>query len=289
MDDARDPYVSVRGLDRRAFLRGAAASLPLAYAAQGDLAISARAADPPTRPGDPPSPAGMIVRQTKPTNLEMPFSTLDDFLTPNDRFYVRTHFEVPDLKTTTWKLSVEGEVERPFELTYDALREMPSRTVTSILECSGNGRVFLEPPQVSIRWELGGVGNAEWTGVPLAAVLDRAGVKPNAVEVILEGTDRVEFTEPQSPTPGAIPYARSLPLTKAKAPEVLLAYEMNGQPLPPRHGHPVRAIVAGWYGMASVKWLRRIIVSATNPSTVTSRRWPTPSGSGGTGCPAWSP
>ena len=135
---------------------------------------------------------------------------------------------------------------------------MPSQTVTALLECSGNGRVFLEPPQVSIRWELGAVSTAEWKGVPLAAVLERAGVKPNAVEVILEGSDRGEFKAPDPKTPGVIPYARSLPLAKAKAPEVLLAYEMNGEPLPPRHGHPVRAVVAGWYGMASVKWLKRV-------------------------------
>jgi DMSO/TMAO reductase YedYZ molybdopterin-dependent catalytic subunit len=121
--------------------------------------------------------------------------------------------------------------------------------------------VFLEPPQVSLRWELGGVGNAEWTGVPLAAVLERAGIKPCAVEVILEGFDRGQYKEPNPQTPGVISYARSLPLAKARAPEVLLAYRMNGEELPPRHGHPVRAVVAGWYGMASVKWLKRVIVT----------------------------
>ena len=130
-----------------------------------------------------------------------------------------------------------------------------------LLECSGNGRVFLKPPQVGIRWELGAVSTALWTGVPLADVLDEAGVKPTAVEVILEGADHGEFTEPNPKTPGAISYARSLPMAKAKAPEVLLAYQMNGHDLPPRHGQPVRAVVAGWYGMASVKWLRRIIIT----------------------------
>jgi DMSO/TMAO reductase YedYZ molybdopterin-dependent catalytic subunit len=249
------------GLDRRDLLRGALA-LPLAYAAHGAARVAgATGEDAP--PQDRRVPSGLVSRQRHPDNLEFPFSTLDSdrFLTPNDQFYVRTHFEVPDLDAETWKLGVEGEVEHPFEIGHDELRRMPSKTVTALLECSGNGRVFLDPPQVGIRWELGGVSTAEWKGVPLATVLERAGVKPGAVEVILEGSDRGEFKEPHPKTPSVIPYARSLPLAKAKAPEVLLAYEMNGEPLPPRHGHPVRAVVAGWYGMASVKWLRRLIVT----------------------------
>ncbi len=242
------------GVGRRDLLRGAVA-LPFAQALGGRAAFGADDGD--------RRPTGMISRQRDPENLEFPFSALDNrrLLTPNEQFYVRTHFEVPEIGAKTWNLKVEGQVERPFEIGYDELRRMPSQTVTALLECSGNGRVFLEPPQVSIRWELGAVSTAEWKGVPLAAVLKRAGVRPNAVEVILEGSDKGEFKEPNPKTPGVIPYARSLPLAKAKAPEVLLAYEMNGEPLPPRHGHPVRAVVAGWYGMASVKWLKRIIVT----------------------------
>lgn len=243
------------GFGRRDLLRGAVA-LPLAQALGGRAAVFG--ADDGDR-----RPTGMIGRQRDPENLEFPFSALDTrrILTPNDLFYVRTHFEVPEIGARTWNLKIQGEVERPFELSYDELRRMPSQTVTALLECSGNGRVFLEPPQVGIRWELGAVSTAEWKGVPLAAVLDRAGVRSNAVEVILEGADKGEFKEPNPKTPGVIPYARSLPLAKAKAPEVLLAYEMNGEPLPPRHGHPVRAVVAGWYGMASVKWLKRVVVT----------------------------
>jgi len=232
-------------------------ALPLAFAARSSRSAALGADDGDRRP------TGMIGRQRSPENLEFPFSTLDTgrILTPNDSFYVRTHFEVPGVEAKTWRLGIEGEVERPFELSYDELRRMPSTTVTALLECSGNGRVFLEPPQVSIRWELGAVSTAAWTGVPLSAVLERAGLKPSAVEVILEGSDKGEFKEPNPRTPGVIPYARSLPLAKAKAPEVLLAYEMNGEPLPPKHGHPVRAVVAGWYGMASVKWLKRVVVT----------------------------
>lgn len=201
--------------------------------------------------------------QKNPDNLEFPFSTLDTgrLLTPADKFYVRTHFEVPELDAKNWRLKVEGAVNQPFEIDFDELRRLPARTITALLECAGNGRVMLDPPQTGIRWELGGVGTAEWTGVPLAALLERAGVKPQGVEVVLEGFDAGEFKPPQLPTPGKIHYARSLPLAKAgKADEVILAWAMNGGDLAPRHGHPVRAVVAGWYGMASVKWLRRILV-----------------------------
>jgi DMSO/TMAO reductase YedYZ molybdopterin-dependent catalytic subunit len=244
---------------RRDLLRGALV-WPLAYAGQGAIRGAAED-DSPARPDRRPS--NLIGRQRNPDNLEFPFSTLDidRFLTPNEQFYVRTHFEVPKLEAKTWRLAVEGEVSKPFEIGYDELRKLPARTVPALLECSGNGRGFLKPPQVGIRWELGAVGTAEWTGVPLAAIIERAGVKPGAVEVVLEGADKGEFQPPLPRTPGKIAYARSLPLSKARQEEVLLAYAMNGEELPPRHGHPVRAVVPGWYGMASVKWLERIIVT----------------------------
>ena len=122
---------------------------------------------------------GVISRQRNPNNLEFPFPTLSSFLTPNEQFYVRTHFEVPELDADTWRLKVEGAVERSFEISFDELRKMPSQKVTALLECAGNSRVFLKPPQVSIRWEQGAVSNAEWTGVPLSVVLERAGLKKN--------------------------------------------------------------------------------------------------------------
>lgn len=243
----------VDGIDRRGFLKGAAA-LPLAFAAAGDLRASAQSVG---RGGTP----GMITRQKEPENLEFPFSSLDGFRTPNEHFYVRSHFESPKIDPATWRVSIQGEVERPFELGTEELRRMPSKSVTALLECSGNGRIFLEPPQIGIRWELGGVGNAESIGVPLADVLERAGVRTGAVEVILEGADGGEFKPPREKSPGKIPYARSLSLEKARTTEVLLAYKMNGEELPPKHGHPVRVVVPGWYGMASVKWLKRIIVT----------------------------
>lgn len=243
------------GLDRRTFLGGAAAGvLPLVSAVRGE--------EPPAQPQPAkasPLP-GVITRLKHPDNLEFPFASLNSFLTPNEQFYVRTHFHVPELDAKSWRLKIEGAVSKPLEIDFDELRKMPSHTVTSILECSGNSRVFLKP-QNSIRWELGGVSNAEWTGVRLSDVLERVGVKKNAVEVIAEGADKGAIKPPSAPTPGVIPFARSLSLQKARRPEVLLAYKMNGKDLPAAHGAPVRLLVAGWYGMASIKWLQRLIVT----------------------------
>jgi DMSO/TMAO reductase YedYZ molybdopterin-dependent catalytic subunit len=203
--------------------------------------------------------AGLIIREKEPENLEFPFSALNTSVVPNEQFFVRSHFSVPSVNLKTWRLKVEGLVEDPCEVTYDELCKMPSRTVTMALECAGNSRIFLSPKVGGLQWEMGAVGNAEWTGVPLVDVLNRAGVKPGAVEAVLEGADTGEIKkEPVSP--GKINYARSLPMTKAILPEVILAYQMNGEELTPAHGFPLRAIVPGWYGMASVKWLNRILI-----------------------------
>src|SRR5439155_3275022 len=201
----------------------------------------------------------LIVREQEPLNLEMPFSTLHGFKTPNESFYVRCHFPIPEITASKWSLKVEGEVEAPFSLSYEELLALESRTVTATLECAGNNRIFLEPKVKGVQWELGAVGNASWTGVALSAVLERAKVKRAAIEVILEGADEGEIANPPRPA-GRICFARSLPLEKART-DVLLAHTMNGKQLPASHGFPLRAIVPGWYAMASVKWLRRIIVT----------------------------
>lgn len=240
---------------RREFIRQAAFALPVAYGA-GKLVRAQEGV--PSDQGTAPF-SGIITRQNEPLNAEFLFPTLSSFLTPNEQFYIRSHFPVPQLAASDWKLAVEGHVERPLQFDYAELRHMPSKTFPALLECSGNSRVLLQPLQPGIRWEQGGVSNAEWTGVPLSAVLERAGVKPGAVEVILEGHDKGRLGEPR--IPGDVHYARSLPIDKARRPEVLLAYKMNGEDLPVAHGYPLRAVVAGWYGMASVKWLRRIIVT----------------------------
>src|SRR5262249_18194207 len=169
-------------MDRRNFLREATlASLPLAFS---PLALAGAA-----RKGERRPPARLIVRQKDPENLEFPFSTLDRFITPNELFYIRNHFPVPQLDASTWRLKGEGAVEQPLALSYEDLKQLPPRAVTATLECAGNSRALLEPKVGGVQWGLGAVGNTEWTGVPLSAVLERAGLKDAAVEVVLEGAD----------------------------------------------------------------------------------------------------
>ena len=230
-------------LDRRALLQ--------------TLSLGALAAGTPVF-GQPP--AGMILREREPENLESPGSAFQTFLTPTEQFYVRNHFKLPSIPVASWKLKIEGAVDRPLEITYADLTSMPTRTMVSMLECAGNGRVFLVPKENGAQWALGGASNAEWIGVPLAAVLEKAGVKSSALEVVLEGDDKGEIRDdPKSP--GEIHFARSVPLSKARTGDVLLVFKMNGAELTAKHGAPVRAIVPGWYGMASVKWLTRIVVT----------------------------
>ncbi len=202
---------------------------------------------------------GKIVRSKDPLNLEMPFENLDGFITPTGSFYVRTHFPIPAIDRDAWWLHVEGEVEKPFAINYEELLELESRTIPATLECAGNNRNFLEPKVKGVQWDLGAVGTAAWTGIPLSILLDRAEVKPGAREVILEGADGGVLEDPKRPS-GKVQFARSIPLAKART-DVLLAYQMNGSDLPPQHGFPLRAIVPGWYAMASIKWLQRVIVT----------------------------
>jgi DMSO/TMAO reductase YedYZ molybdopterin-dependent catalytic subunit len=201
----------------------------------------------------------MIIREKEPANLEMPFGTLDGFFTPNEQFYIRSHFPVPEVDLANWRLRVEGAVEQTRAWSFDELRSLPVTTVPATLECAGNSRVFLVPRVKGTQWVLGAIGNAEWTGVSLGEVLRQAGVRSSALEVILEGADAGALSEAPRPA-GRIHYARSVPLGKALD-DVLLAYAMNGETLTPAHGFPLRAIVPGWYGMAATKWLRRIVVT----------------------------
>jgi DMSO/TMAO reductase YedYZ molybdopterin-dependent catalytic subunit len=228
-------------LSRRELLRTA----PVALAGAGGMhpLFTARAA------ADP-----MIVRQREPRNLETPLADL--FSADNEKFYVRNHFPMPALDAKAHKVAVEGHVENKLELSLDELKKMGAASREVVLECAGNGRVFLVPPAKGTQWSHGGVGQAKWTGVPLGAILERAKLKTGAAEVVLVGADGGAPAD----APGPIHYDRSVPLAKAKADETLIVWEMNGRPLPAEHGGPLRAIVGGWYGMASVKWLSRIIV-----------------------------
>jgi DMSO/TMAO reductase YedYZ molybdopterin-dependent catalytic subunit len=191
-----------------------------------------------------------------PENSETPLAELRSWVTPSGMFFVRNHFPVPANDLAAWRLRVDGCVERPLTLTWAELTTMPERTLFATMECAGNGRSFLEPRVEGVPWGAGAVGHAEWTGVPLRTVLEKAGLKPQAAEVLCEGADR--GTEPDHPEP--MDFARSLPLDKALDPDTLLVYRMNGEPLEPNHGFPLRLVVPAWYGVASVKWLKRIAV-----------------------------
>src|SRR6266852_1586129 len=145
------------------------------------------------------SSVGLIIRQKEPDNLETPFDQVDSFLTPTELFYIRSHFPAPRLELGSYRLRIDGAVRNALSLSYSELREMPSETRVAILECAGNGRVFLVPHAAGAQWELGAVGNAEWTGVPLRALLERAGLEKDGCEIVLEGADR--GTPKEKPVP----------------------------------------------------------------------------------------
>ena len=209
---------------------------------------------------DAPRAPGLTVRMAEPQNLESAFGDLNSVVTPNEQFFIRSHFAVPKVDPKSYRLMVEGAVENPLELTLEEIQAMPSVTMPLTLECAGNGRVFLVPASRGLQWQFGAVGNAEWTGVPLAAILEKAKAKASAVEVILVGADK-GIIAGDHPTPGVIAFDRSIAIEKAKKPEVILAYKQNGEALSASHGFPLRAVIGGWYGMASVKWLSRIIIT----------------------------
>jgi DMSO/TMAO reductase YedYZ molybdopterin-dependent catalytic subunit len=187
-------------------------------------------------------------------NHGMPLEALRWDVTPIGLHYLLIHYDIPAVDPAQWRLVLEGSVERPRSLSLDDLRSRPAIEVVATMECAGNGRVHVDPHVVSQPWLLEAVGTARWRGTSLAALLEEAGVREGAVEVLFTGLDRgVEGEEEQD-------YARSLPLAEALRDDVLLAYEVNGVALPPQHGFPLRLLVPGWYGMTSVKWLGRITV-----------------------------
>ena len=191
-------------------------------------------------------------------NRGMPLEALRYDVTPVGLHYLLVHFDIPPLDPASWRLRVGGNVRRRLELTLDDVKARPAVTMPVTLECAGNGRARLEPRPISQPWLHEAVGTASWTGTPLAGVLADAGLEAGTVDLVFTGADHgIEGGE-------ELDYARSLPLGEAMRPEVLLAYEMNGRPLEPQHGFPLRLLVPGWYGMTSVKWLSSI-VALTEP------------------------
>ena len=183
----------------------------------------------------------LVVLREEPLCAETPLALQRDRLTSNEHFYVRNNFPVP---TARWlELSVGGAVANPHQYSLEALAELPQEELTVTLECAGNGRAFLDPPAPGEQWGLGAVATAAWTGPRLRDLLEAAAPSPDTVEILFEAADG---------------FARSLPLARALEDDVLLALQMNWEPLPRDHGAPVRLLVGGWYGMASVKWLNRV-------------------------------
>ncbi|MCI4330871.1 MAG: sulfite oxidase [Thermoplasmata archaeon] len=213
---------------------------------------------PPPTPGgaveEPPNELDVLTRL--PLCAEAALTLLGDPITPTPRFFIRNHFPAPRLELASWRLVIDGEVERPVSLSYEDLVRLPRREGIALLECAGNSRSGVNPPTEGVRWSNGAVGAARWAGVPLASVLERAGVKPGAKEVVFEGADRGR--EPD--VPEELQYAMSISIEKARDGDTLLADRMNGAPLSVNHGFPVRAIVPDWYGMASVKWVTKLTV-----------------------------
>jgi DMSO/TMAO reductase YedYZ molybdopterin-dependent catalytic subunit len=219
---------------------------------------------------DPDS--ALKVLSLDPFNAETRLRCLDDDVTPVPKFYKRNHFSMPDIDAAGYRLSIEGAVENPLQISYDDIRSLPQVTLAVTLECAGNGRSAFSPEVGGEPWEFGAVGTAEWTGTSLSRVLHQALVKPEAVEVVTEGADHgVEACAQMS-------YSRSLSLSEALHPDTLLVWSMNRSALTPEHGFPIRLLVPGWYGMASVKWLTRIKVIEESfrgffQADRASRRW----------------
>lgn len=185
-------------------------------------------------------------------NKGMPLEGLRYPVTPTGMHYLLVHYDIPEINAAEWRLKVGGLVSRPMSLALEEVRKRPARTVAVTMECAGNGRALFAPRRISQPWLLEAIGTGEWTGTPLRGILEEAGIRPGAAELVFTGADRgAEGGEVQY-------YQRSLTMSEAVREEVLLAYEMNGEPLQPQHGHPLRLLVPGWYGMASVKWLERI-------------------------------
>lgn len=190
-----------------------------------------------------------------PENSETPLDQVASWVTPNRLFFVRNHFDPPAVAhAPAWELSLEGLVARPAKWTFAQLVAMPQHTVFATIECAGNGRSFLRERAAGVQWGAGAIGHAEWTGVRLRDLIAPAGVQPGAIEVVFEGADR--GTEDGV----AMNFSRSLPLAKALDADTLIALRMNGEWLEPNHGAPLRLFVPGWYGVASVKWLRAMRV-----------------------------
>ena len=254
MDDGSDTPSPRRDeeprLNRRQLLKaGAAAGLAIAGASGAVGSSAAPLAQEPLASEKPGSTN--IVHSKTPPIEETRVAELNGLITPTRNFYIRNHFATAQLDATTWQLRVEGHVDNPFAIGYEELLGLPQqRSLIAFLECAGNGRGRFSPPAEGTRWTHGAAGTAEWTGIPVSVLLERAGVRGGAVHLVAEGGDAGRVT-------------RGLPLAVALDPDTMVVWAMNGEPLGPDHGAPVRLFVPGWVGVASVKWLERLEVINT--------------------------
>jgi sulfite oxidase len=226
------------GLDRRRFLRlaGVAALVPVA-----GFSLPAGTV--------PNSRRRMLQVNGYATDAETPLDALTTYITPNDLFFVRHHWNPTYQDARRWTLTIDGEVERPIRLTITELKKMPGASATCVLQCAGNGRGLYKPVVPGVQWKYGAVGNARWTGVRIKDLLDRAGLRASARHLHTSGGDK---------PPGKVPsFERSVEIEKALE-DGLVAYEMNGEPLAPLHGAPARLVVPGWAGDHWMKWLSRL-------------------------------
>lgn len=182
----------------------------------------------------------------------MPPEGFADFITRIENFFVRSHMSVPKVDLGQWRLKIDGHVSNALEFTMEDLRRMPSLELIGVLECAGNGRSFYEPPVAGLQWGSGAVGNARWRGVRLADLLQRAVVRPGAAEILFDGAD--------APIGTMQDFQRSIPVKKALHASTILAYEMNGETLPVKHGFPLRVVVPGWAGACWTKWVTAVRV-----------------------------
>ncbi len=230
------------GMSRRGFLAAAGAGLAVAALA----------------PASPATPRRRLLQMNGyPIDAETPLELLDTYITPNDLFFVRHHWNPTPPDPATWALKVDGEVERPLALTLRDLEAMPRASATCVLQCAGNGRALHRPVVPGVQWKYGAVGNAKWTGVRVKDVLERAGLKAGARHLHTFGSD--------APPEKVPPFHRSVELEKIRE-DGIVAFEMNGEPLPLLHGAPARLIVPGWAGDHWMKWLVRLSPQASPQS-----------------------
>ena len=254
-----------RGMPRRRFLQLLAAGGATAVLAACGAGTSGDDASGPDR-SEAPSPersgwfkeTGPFIAHSDGKSLEARLESIQGLITPVPLFFVRNNSASVDVDVDSWRLVVEGDaVTDRVELSYDAIRQLPGRAFMSYLECAGNHRAMFDRvqgrPAEGTQWGTGGVGNGEWTGVSLRDVLELAGIRDDALSVLLVGLDE------ESPEDG---FRRALPVEKAMHPDTLLAYALNGEPLTRDHGYPLRAVIPGWVGASNIKWLGRIVVSS---------------------------